>query len=77
MAAQGTAMAGQNLLLAAHQAGLGAVWMCAPLFAPETVRRALELPREWQPQGLVLLGYPAKKPPPRARRPVEEVSVWR
>ncbi len=38
MAAQSAAMAGQNLLLAAHDAGLGACWMCAPLFCPDVVR---------------------------------------
>ena len=32
MAVQSTAMAGQNLLLAAHALGLGACWMCAPCF---------------------------------------------
>ena len=37
MAAQGVAMAGENLLLAAHAHGLGACWMCAPLFAQEVV----------------------------------------
>ena len=36
MAVQGTAMAGQNLLLAAHALGLGACWMCAPLFCPRS-----------------------------------------
>ncbi|MCA9974881.1 MAG: nitroreductase family protein, partial [Anaerolineales bacterium] len=30
MAVQSTAMAGQNLQLAAHTLGLGACWMCAP-----------------------------------------------
>ena len=29
--------------------GLAACWMCAPLFCPEVVRRALELPADWQP----------------------------
>lgn len=60
MAVQSTAMAGQNLLLAAHALGLGACWMCAPLFCPDVVRQALELPAEWQPQGLITLGYPAE-----------------
>ncbi len=44
MAVQSTALACQNLLLAAHQAGLGACWMCAPLFVPELVRNVLQLP---------------------------------
>jgi coenzyme F420-0:L-glutamate ligase/coenzyme F420-1:gamma-L-glutamate ligase len=61
MAIQGTAMAAQNFLLAAHAAGLGACWMCAPLFCPETVAAALKLPADWEPQGLVALGYPADR----------------
>lgn len=61
MAVQSTAMAGQNLLLAAHALGLGACWMCAPLFAPEVVRHALNLPPDWQPQALLTLGFPAEK----------------
>lgn len=60
MAVQSTAMAGQNLLLAAHAMGLGACWMCAPLFCPDIVLDTLDLPQEWQPQGLVTLGYPAE-----------------
>jgi coenzyme F420-0:L-glutamate ligase / coenzyme F420-1:gamma-L-glutamate ligase len=60
MAAQSVAMAGQNLLLAAHALGLGACWLCAPLFCPETVRSVLDLPADWQPQGLITTGYPAE-----------------
>jgi len=61
MAAQSTAMAGQNLLLAAHALGLGACWVCAPLFCPAVVRETLDLPADWQPQGLITLGYPAEE----------------
>ncbi len=74
MAVQGVAMAGQNLLLAAHAHGLGGCWMCAPLFAPAVVRQALKLPEVWQPQGLVLLGWPADLPKDRGRRPIEDLS---
>ncbi len=76
MAVQSTAMAGQNLLLAAHEAGLGACWMCAPLFVPEVVRAALALPEDWQPQGLITLGYPAQTRQ-KPRTPAEEVTLWR
>ena len=75
MAVQSVAMAGQNLLLAAHAEGLGGVWMCAPLFAQEAARGALNLPESWQPQALVLLGYPAKVPPPRIRREMDEIVL--
>ena len=75
MAVQSTAMAGQTLLLAAHQAGLGACWMCAPLFCPDVVRDTLNLPDDWEPQALIALGYPAEERE-RERRPVEEVILW-
>lgn len=58
MAVQSTAMATQNLLLAAHAEGLGACWMCAPLFCPDIVRAALGLGEEIEPQGLITLGHP-------------------
>jgi len=73
MALQSTAMAVQNLLLAASAAGLGACWMCAPLFCPDTVRDALALPPDWQPQALVTLGFPLATPARRPRRPLHEV----
>ncbi|MFQ5894668.1 MAG: nitroreductase family protein [Nitrospinota bacterium] len=58
MAAQSLGAALQNLMLAAYARGLGSLWRCAPLFCPETVRRALELPADHIPQALILLGYP-------------------
>ena len=61
MAVQSAAMAGQNLLLAAHALGLGACWLCAPLFCPAVAREALSLPANWQPQGLITVGYPAER----------------
>jgi nitroreductase len=76
MAAQSTAMAGQNLLLAAHEAGLGACWMCAPLFCPDVVRDVLNLPEDWQPQALIPLGYPAETRE-KTRHPLEASVLWR
>jgi F420 biosynthesis protein FbiB-like protein len=60
MAVQSTAMAAQNLLLLAHAARLAACWVCAPLFVPELVRETLALAQDWEPQGLITLGYPAE-----------------
>jgi F420 biosynthesis protein FbiB-like protein len=74
MVVQSVAMAGQNLLLAAHAEGLGAVWICAPLFAQDSARRALSLPETWHPQGLVLLGYPGKTTRQRGRKSVPEIT---
>jgi coenzyme F420-0:L-glutamate ligase/coenzyme F420-1:gamma-L-glutamate ligase len=76
MVVQSVAMAGQNLLLAAHAEGLGAVWICAPLFAQDTARRALSLPETWQPQGLVLLGYIKAITSTRGRKSIAEVAKF-
>lgn len=72
MAVQSTAMAGQNLLLAAHALGLGACWMCAPLFCPEVVSTVLELPQDWEPQAMITAGYPAETRA-KARHPLERL----
>ncbi len=79
MAVQSVAMAVQNLLLAAHAEGLGACWMCAPLFCPDTVREAMGLPEDWEAQAVITLGYPANAGTLRAasRRSLAEVAVFR
>jgi coenzyme F420-0:L-glutamate ligase/coenzyme F420-1:gamma-L-glutamate ligase len=76
MGVQSVALAGGLLLLAAHAEGLGGVWVCAPLFAPQATCRALALPAAWEPQGLLLLGYPAGIPGPRPRRTVQQVTTF-
>jgi F420 biosynthesis protein FbiB-like protein len=73
MAVQSTAMASQILLLKAQAEGLGACWMCAPLFCADTVGAALNLPASWQAQGLILLGWPAEAGRVRARKPLSEI----
>jgi len=76
MAIQSTAMAGQNLLLAAHAEGLGGVWMCGPLFCPDVVRTTLELPAAWEPQGVIALGFPAEMRT-KTREPLNTRVVYR
>lgn len=76
MAVQSTAMAVQNLLLAAHAEGLGACLMCAPLFCGDAVIAALRLPEGWQPQSLVTIGWPADAGRLRPRFELQEI-VWR
>jgi coenzyme F420-0:L-glutamate ligase/coenzyme F420-1:gamma-L-glutamate ligase len=77
MAIQGVAAAIQNLLLAAHVLGLGTSWMCAPLFAPDEARIALDLPDDWEPQALITLGYPAAGPKPKEIKPLSSRVVYR
>ena len=73
MAVQSTAMAAQNLMLAAQNEGLGSCVLCAPLFCPDTVLEALDLPRDWQPQSLITMGRPANAGKTASRRPLAEV----
>ncbi len=76
MGVQSVALAVQNLLLMADAHGLGACWMCAPLFVPETVREILALEPDWEPQALVTLGYPAESKL-KTRMPLERlVKYW-
>lgn len=76
MAVQSVALACQNLLLAAAAHGLGACWMCAPLFVPDLARRVLDLPADWEPQALITLGYPAESKR-KERAPLDSRVVWR
>ena len=76
MAQQSAAMAGQNLLLMAASLGLGACWMCAPLFCQDLVASVLNLPADWLPQGMITLGYPSQDRQ-RSREPWEAKTLWR
>jgi coenzyme F420-0:L-glutamate ligase / coenzyme F420-1:gamma-L-glutamate ligase len=76
MAVQSVAMAAQNMMLCAHALGLASCWMCAPLFCPDAVARALGLPPDWEPQGLLTLGHPADAGKPCRRRPVGDVTRY-
>jgi coenzyme F420-0:L-glutamate ligase/coenzyme F420-1:gamma-L-glutamate ligase len=75
MAVQSTALAAQSILLMAHAEGLGACWMCAPLFCPDVVRATLALPGDWEAQALLTLGYPAEERT-KDREPLETKIVW-
>lgn len=77
MAVQGVGAAIQNLLLSVHLQGLGACWMCAPLFCPDVVQRALGLPDDWEPQALITVGQAVEQPPVPARRPLDESMLIR
>ncbi len=66
---QDCAAATQNLLLAAHAAGLGAVW-CGTYPREERMRpiaAVLGLPEHVIPFAVVPIGYPAERPAPADR----------
>lgn len=66
---QDCSAATQNLLLAAHAKGLGAVWL--GVYPREDrvagLRKMLELPQHAMPLALIAIGYPAEVKPPAER----------
>ncbi len=75
MAIQSLGAAAQNMLLMAYRLGLDMGWMCAPLFCPDVVRQALDLPETLIPHALFPLGFAAADPKRRERRPLETLVV--
>ena len=60
----------ENLMLSAAAAGLASCWVAAPIFCPEAARDAMQLPAEWLPHALVLVGHPDPAYVGRMRPPV-------
>ena len=67
--AQDLSAATQNILLAAHAKGLGAVWVSIypTLDRCDTVRRMLKIPAAVTPFSLIPLGYPDEEKPSENR----------
>lgn len=72
----GSSLALGNLLLVAHELGLGASGMTGPLLARPALRRLLEVPPAWDIVALVPLGFPDEVPAPTERKPAHLVTRW-
>lgn len=75
-----TSAATENLLLAAHALGLGAVW-CGVYPLPERVtffQELLNLPQDIVPLNVIPIGYPAESPAPKDKWKPESVhyETW-
>lgn len=66
-----TGAAIQNILLAVHDIGLGAVWVGA--FEEEPVNDLLDLPGHVRPVAIIPVGHPAQQPEPRRRREISDI----
>lgn len=73
---QDASAATENLLLAAHAMGLGAVWTSVyPIKDKmEATRALLNLPETIVPLGTIVIGYPKEKPLPKDKWKRENVS---
>lgn len=65
----------ENMLLAAHALGLGAVWLGEILKSAGEVRTLLELPDNVELMAVVALGHPAARNQTSQRRKLEEVLL--
>ena len=68
-----SAMAAQNIMLAAYEIGLGTCVIAS--FHPGAVSKILNLPESLQPHLMVSIGHPAADPPPPPRR-FEDIIWW-
>lgn len=64
----------ENLLLSAHDQGLGTLWICDVFYAYEELRAWLG--REEQLIAAISLGYPAEAPSARPRKSAAEITCW-
>ncbi len=67
------ANAAMYVMLAAHALGLGTVWL-QTLRDVEGVQKVVGLPENYVPVALIAMGYPAEKPQPKPRRPLDEIT---
>ena len=76
---QDCAAAAQNILLAAHALGLGAVWL--GLFPRESrvapLRKLLGIPEAVIPLALIAIGHPDEQKPPQGKFKAEKVHYNR
>jgi nitroreductase len=65
----------QNMLLAAHGLGLGAVWLGEILKNADAVRELLGLSKDMELMAVVALGHPAGKAAVSTRKDISEVLI--
>ncbi len=65
----------QNLLLAAHAFGLGAVWLGAPVALKKhsnEIKKLLKMPKHFEIVSIVALGYPLVVQNPRPQDDIKD-----
>jgi coenzyme F420-0:L-glutamate ligase/coenzyme F420-1:gamma-L-glutamate ligase len=76
IAVQSVAACIQTLLLTAYDHKLGACWVCTPLYCQNGVRRVLGLPKEIEPQAMIIMGFADEEPSAPGRKSLDEICVF-
>ncbi len=63
----------QNMLLAIHSMGIGAVWLGEILKNKELVNKSLEAPESYELMGVVALGHPVENERTSERKSLDEL----
>ena len=71
-----TAAAVQNMLLAAHALGLGAMWRTGPSATDPAIKHFFGWEADQHLIGFVYIGYPAEPPQPHERPSFEDRTTW-
>lgn len=66
----------QNMLLAAHALGLGAIWRTGKPCYDKEMKNLFSLSEKGEVVGFIYIGYPDMTPPDRKRKSVSEVTIW-
>ena len=66
-----TAIALQNMVIAAWAMGVGSCWIGD--FNDEKVKHTLQIPDKWKVVALVSFGYPSEQPKPRKKKPIAKL----
>lgn len=71
-------LAAQNLMLSAHDLGLGSCWIgfSTPFFNSSELKKELDIPAEYTAVAPLIVGYPEFIPSKRSRKP-PEILLWK
>jgi coenzyme F420-0:L-glutamate ligase/coenzyme F420-1:gamma-L-glutamate ligase len=69
-------LAMENILLMAHDIGLGASGLTGPLIAMNALRELLAVPGGWDIVALIAVGFPDEQPSAPARKSAADVTRW-
>lgn len=66
----------QNMMLYAHDLGLGSSCLTGPLIAKESIEKFLKIPTVWSLSALLAVGYSKEIPKNPGRKNIEDSFFW-